>query len=143
MFGFPGETEEEFQETYTLLEEIRLYKIHVFPYSKREGTRAAEFKDQIPSYIKEERSKKVAYLSNKIGEEYRNGYIGKTVKVLIEEKQEEMYIGHTASYIYVGIRNSEEDIQNKFVEVEIKKTEKNMLIRRHKNLTILKRYGII
>lgn len=143
MFGFPGETEEEFQETYTLLEEIRLYKIHVFPYSKREGTRAAEFKNQIPSYIKEERCKKVAGLSNKIGEEYRKSYIGETVKVLVEEKQGEKYIGHTANYIYVEIENSEADIQNKLVEVEIKKTEKNMLIRRHKNLTILKRYGII
>lgn len=139
LFGFPGETEEEFEKTYALLEEIKLYKIHVFPYSKREGTRAAEFKNQIPSYIKEERCKKVAELSNKIGEEYRKSYIGETVKVLVEEKQGEKYIGHTANYIYVEIENSEADIQNKIVDVIINKTENGMLVRRHKYLTILRK----
>lgn len=111
----------------------------MFPYSKREGTRAAEFKNQIPSYIKEERCKKVAGLSDKIGEEYRKSYIGETVKVLVEEKQGEKYIGHTANYIYVEIENSEADIQNKIVDVIINKTENGMLVRRHKYLTILRK----
>ena len=60
--GFPGETEEEFEVTYKLLKELKLYKIHVFPYSVREGTRAEKFENQIPPEIKEKRSKEILEL---------------------------------------------------------------------------------
>ena len=70
--------------------------------------------------IKEERSKKVIELSNKNGQEYNEKYIGKKVQVLVEEKQGNIYKGHTANYMYVEIENVKEDIQNKIVEVTIK-----------------------
>lgn len=84
--GFPGETAEEFEETYKLLEEIKLYKIHVFQYSKRDGTLAAKMKGQISPEVKEERSKKVLELSNKVGKKVNETYIGKSLNVLVEEK---------------------------------------------------------
>lgn len=84
--GFPGETEEEFNETYNFLKEIKFYKIHVFKYSKRENTKAATFPNQVIPEIKEERSKKIIELSNKIQEEYNKKYIGRDVEVLVEEK---------------------------------------------------------
>lgn len=129
MSGFPGETEEEFEKTYKLLEQIKLYKIHVFPYSKREGTKAAEFPDQVLQNIKEERSKKVIELSDRLGKEYRKSYIGKTIKVLVEEKETKDYKGHTSNYIYVKIENAKRDIRNRIVEVKIKSIDTDMLAR--------------
>ena len=117
--GFPGETEAEFEETYKLLKEIKLYKIHVFPYSKREGTKAAEFENQVLPEVKEKRSKIIIELSNKTKEEYNKGYIGKKVKVLVEEKDGEYYKGHTANYIYVAIKDNGQDIRNEIVEAEV------------------------
>ena len=69
-------------------------------------------------------------LSNEIGNEYRKGYIGKSVKVLVEEKEEEKYKGHTSNYIYVEIENAKQDITNRIVEVNIKLVNGDMLIRR-------------
>ena len=84
--GFPGETDEEFNESYEFLKEIKFYKIHTFKYSKRAGTKAEKFPNQVAPEIKEVRSKKVIALSNSMQEEYNRSYIGKTVDVLIEEK---------------------------------------------------------
>lgn len=125
--GFPGETEKEFEETYELLKETKLYKIHVFPYSKREGTRAAEFPDQVSSEIKEARSKKIIELSNKTKEEYNNTYINRKAKVLIEEKEGDVYKGHTANYLYVMVK-SDKDIRNNIVDVQISEVKGEELI---------------
>ena len=127
MFGFPKETEEEFEETLRLLEEIKLYKIHVFQYSKRDGTKAALEKEQVTSNIKEARSKKVIELSKKQHEEIAKACIGKVLKVLVEEK-EEIYKGHTANYMYVGIEGAQEDLRNKIVDVKITDVQGEMLI---------------
>ncbi len=126
--GFPGETDKEFDETYELLKEIKLYKIHVFQYSKREGTRAALFPDQVLPEIKDKRSKKVIELSEKNQREYNENYIGKEVDVLVEEKQGNMCKGHTKNYLYVMIENGKEDIKNKIVKVKIEKAETEVII---------------
>lgn len=76
-----------------MLKEINLYKIHVFQYSKRQGTKAAIIKGQISPEIKEERSKRLIKLSNIVGEDIRNTFIGKKVEVLIEEKQNRILDG--------------------------------------------------
>ena len=89
--GFPGETDEEFNESYEFLKEIKFYKIHTFKYSKRAGTKAEKFPDQVEPEIKEIRSKKVLALSNSMQEEYNKSYIGKTVDVLIEEKDRRIF----------------------------------------------------
>jgi threonylcarbamoyladenosine tRNA methylthiotransferase MtaB len=115
--GFPGETEEEFEETYRLLDEIKLYKIHVFPYSKREGTVADKMVEQVSPEVKEKRSKKMIELSNKMQEEYNKSYLGKTVEVLIEEKLGEYYKGHTRNYIQVLIKYK--DMQNTIVKAKV------------------------
>jgi len=126
--GFPGETEEEFEETYKVLKEIKLYKIHVFPYSKREGTKAAELKEQVLPEIKEQRSKKIIELSDKIKEEYNKKMLGTKIKVLVEENVDGFYKGHTSNYIYVAIEESKKDIRNEIVEVTIEKVEGEILI---------------
>ena len=128
MCGFPGETEEEFKETYELLNEIKLYKIHVFPYSIRKGTIAASFKDQLDSNIKEERSKKIINLSNKMQNEYNRQYIGKSIKVLVEEKDSGFFKGHSDNYIYVKIKSEDEEIKNKIVNVIIDENQDDILI---------------
>ena len=114
--GFPGETEEEFDTTYNFLKEIKFYKIHVFKYSRRNGTKAAVMPNQIPPEVQEERSKKIIELSKNIQEEYNKLYIGKTVKVLFEEKDEEYWKGHTENYLHVYAK-SNEDLENKIADV--------------------------
>lgn len=100
----------------------------MFPYSKREGTKATDFEGQVAPEIKEKRAKKVTDLSNKLQEEYNKSYIGKKVRVLVEEKEEVCFKGHTGNYIYVLIKNIEEDIENKIVEVIVEDARKEALI---------------
>ena len=120
--GFPGETEEEFNKTYEFLQEINLYKMHVFQYSPRKGTRAAIMQNQIPGNIKEQRSKKLIELSNRNQKQYNESYIGKKVEVLFEEKTGEYYKGHTQNYIVVKYK-TEQSLENKMIEVEILKAD--------------------
>lgn len=99
--GFPGETDEEFDITYNFLKEIKFYKMHVFPYSQRKGTKAAVMPDQINATIKENRSKRLIELSNKNEEEFLEKYIGKDVEVLFEQEEGNYIKGHTANYLEV------------------------------------------
>ena len=87
--GFPGETEEEFNMTYEFLKEIAFYKMHVFKYSQRKGTKAAVMPNQIDGKVKEERSKKLIELSNENEYNYNKKYIGREVEVLFEEREGE------------------------------------------------------
>lgn len=116
--GFPGETEEEFNTTYDFLKKIGFYKIHTFKYSKRKGTIAEKMPNQISNKLQEERSKKIIELSNEMQNKYNNSYIGKKVKVLFEEKQEEEYKGHTSNYMLIRVR-TEEDLENEIKIVQI------------------------
>lgn len=120
--GFPGETEKDFNETYNFLEEAKFYKMHVFPYSPRKGTRAAIMPKQIEGNIKEERSKKLIELSNKNQKQYNEKHIGKKVEVLFEEREKEYLKGHTQNYILVKYK-TEEQLENTVKEVEIKNAE--------------------
>lgn len=118
--GFPGETEEEFEITYEFLKEIKFYEMHVFKYSKREGTVAAARKDQIPEAIKAKRSDILLKLAGKQSEEYRKTFLNKELTVLIEEEKEiqgvKYQVGFTPSYIRVAVR-SDEDLCNQIVTV--------------------------
>lgn len=126
--GFPGETNEEFEITYSFLNKIKFYKMHIFKYSKRRGTKASMMKNQVSGKIKEERSKKLLELSDKNENEYLNTYINKSVEVLFEEKDEEGYYkGHTANYLMVKVK-SDENLCNKIQKVRVKKIEKLSLI---------------
>ena len=87
MISSPGETEELFQETLDTLDELRFSAIHVFPYSKRQGTPAASFPDQVTESVKHERVRRVQEREALYSLEYRSRFIGKTVSVLAEEEK--------------------------------------------------------
>ena len=125
--GFPGETDEEFNKTYQFLKEIKFYKMHVFKYSPRKGTKAAVMLNQINGDIKEERSKKLIELSDRNEIEYNKSYIGKNVEVLFEEEKDGMYKGHTQNYIMVYCQ-SKENLDNKIMDVVCEKAEKEHII---------------
>ncbi len=120
--GFPGETDEEFNMTYEFLKKIKFYKMHVFKYSQRKGTKAAVMPNQIDGKIKEERSRKLIELSNKYEKEYNREYIGKTVQVLLEEQFSKNGIkfmkGHTTNYILVEVK-TDENLDNTIKNIEI------------------------
>lgn len=118
--GFPGETDEEFQNTYEFLKEMKFYKMHVFKYSIRRGTKAENMPNQVASEIKEKRSKLLLELSDRNEKDYLDSYIGKTVKVLFEEKvdKEDTYEGFTSNYLKVNVKEKN-DIQNKMLTVKI------------------------
>lgn len=99
--GFPGETDEEFEETYKFLKEIKFYKMHIFKYSRRDGTVAANMPNQVDGNTKEKRSRMLIELSEKNQEEYNNSFYGKTFEVLFEEYEGEYCIGHTTNYMKV------------------------------------------
>lgn len=124
--GFPGETEEEFNETYEFLKNIKLTKTHVFKYSPRKGTKASDMQDQIDGSIKEKRSKMLIELSNKNEKEFIEKFIGTEMDVLIETEakgQEGMYEGYTRNYIKVQVPCSCADVTGKIVDIEIIKSE--------------------
>ncbi len=125
--GFPGETDEEFNKTYQFLKEIKFYKMHVFKYSPRKGTKAAVMPNQISGDMKEERSKKLIELSDRNEIEYNKSYIGKNVEVLFEEEKDGMYKGHTQNYIMVYCQ-SKENLDNKIIDVVCKKADKEHII---------------
>ncbi len=124
--GFPGETEEEFNETYKFLEKIKLTKTHVFKYSPRKGTKAADMGNQIDGTIKEKRSKLLIELSNKNEKEFIEKFIGKEMDVLIETQvkgKDGVYEGYTRNYIKVQVPCTCTDVTGKIVDIEIEKAE--------------------
>ena len=118
--GFPGETEEEFNCTYEFLKDIKFYKMHVFKYSRRKGTKADLMRNQIMPKIQDERSKRLLKLSDANQEVYNKKYIGKEVEVLFEEKDGEYIKGHTENYIVVKVNNENVNkYHNEIAKVEI------------------------
>ena len=121
--GFPGETEEEFKETYTFIKKVGFSALHVFPYSRREGTVAARFKD-LNGEIKRERVSILEKLNQELQENYISSCKNRKYMVLIEEKIGNFYVGHAENYVkcYIKAKNLE---QNSFVCVKIKKKFKD------------------
>ena len=116
--GFPGETEEEFKQTYQFLKEIKFYKMHVFPYSPREGTRAAIMENQVDNKLKEHRSKELIEMSNQNQKKYNEQYVGEEVEVLFEENEDGYYKGHTQNYILVKYKTND-NLENKLKYVKV------------------------
>lgn len=113
--GFPQESEEEFERTYKFLEEIKFYKMHVFKYSPRKGTKADQMKGQIDGKIKEERSQRLIELSNKNQEIYHKQYVGRKVEILWEEEKNGFYQGHTKNYILACVK-SNTNLENQMIK---------------------------
>ena len=120
--GFPGETEEEFEQTKAYLEHIHFYEMHIFKYSKRKGTRAAVMPDQIDEQIKAARSEKLIALGHDMSKEFRKFYIGMNEEVLFEEKavigDKEYFVGYTKEYVKVA-KETDENLENQIVSGRI------------------------
>ena len=110
--GFPGETKEEFETTYQFLKNIKFYKMHIFKYSPRKGTKAANMQNQVIGTIKEERSRKLIELSNKNQKSQNELDIGKEVEVLFEEQEGEYIKGHTTNYKLVYVKTKDKALEN-------------------------------
>ena len=125
--GFPGETEEEFKQTYKFLSKIKFYQMHVFKYSPREGTKAAVMPNQISPEKKEERSRMLIELSHKNEAEYKQKFINKTVEVLFEQPEGDYIIGHTPNYLKVAVKGNM-DLENQIKKVQILENGEEFLI---------------
>lgn len=118
--GFPGETEEEFKETFDYLKKLRLSKMHIFKYSPRKGTKAAAMKDDVHGTVKEERSKLLQEMDRENESNFIQDSFGAKLEVLVEEKlkDDDRYIGYTSNYIKVII-DSNKDIVGKIITVKL------------------------
>lgn len=127
--GFPGETEEEFAQTKAFVDKINFYETHIFKYSKREGTRAAVMKDQVPEQIKTVRSRIMLEMNEQKRAAYEKTFVGKEVEVLVEEQIErdgnKVWAGHTKEYIKIAL-DSQNIVENSVVRVQIEE-EKQIL----------------
>ncbi len=120
--GFPGETKEEFEETIETIKKIEFTKLHVFPYSKREGTKAAVMDGQVDENIKKKRVKILLQLSKELEYNYMEKFIGKKVIFIPEMAKEDYIIGHTGNFLNVKYNGNKNDL-NKDIEVKINNIE--------------------
>ncbi|MCM3161838.1 tRNA (N(6)-L-threonylcarbamoyladenosine(37)-C(2))-methylthiotransferase MtaB [Metabacillus litoralis] len=123
--GFPGETEEEFMETYNFIKNHKFSELHVFPYSKRTGTPAARMEDQVDEDIKNERVHRLIELSDQLAKEYASQFENEVLEVIPEERYKEetnenLYVGYTDNYLKVVFPANEEMV-GKIVKVKITK----------------------
>ena len=127
--GFPGETQEEFNETYNFLKDIELSKMHIFKYSPRKGTKAAEIKEQIHGNIKEERSHKLIALNDMLEKRFMNKFVNRNMKVLYEQKlnDKQEFEGYTDNYIKV-IAKSSKNIEGEFHITKLIECAENHII---------------
>lgn len=129
--GFPDETEEEFEETENFLKKVNFAQMHIFKYSRREGTKAAIMPGQVKDEIKAKRSDTLLQLDERLHREYLNTFIGKNEEVLFEEKvkinEKEYFVGHTKEYVKVAIE-TDENIENKILSVKLKELLNNEIV---------------
>ncbi len=117
--GFPGETQEEFQMTKAYLKEIHFYEMHVFKYSKRQGTKAATMEHQVLEEEKTKRSSELLALEKEMSEEFRRYYLNHRVEALMEEQieyeGESYFVGYTREYVKVAIK-THQNLSNAIVK---------------------------
>jgi threonylcarbamoyladenosine tRNA methylthiotransferase MtaB len=120
--GFPGETQEEFEETKAFVKKIGFSHIHVFKYSKRAGTKAAEMQDQVPEEVKNQRSNELIAISETMSKEYKDLFLGKIEKILIEEQVtidgRNYQVGHNERYLKLAVY-SDVDLTNQLIQVRV------------------------
>ena len=121
--GFPYETDEEFNNTLNFSKEINFSKIHVFPYSDRNGTVASKMKDKIDGNIKKQRVHKLMELSNVLERKYFEENLDSEVEVLIEEYKEGYYYGFTSNYIPLKLSGNYEI--NEIYKIKLRKEDIN------------------
>lgn len=109
--GFPGETDELFEETINTIKKVNFTKLHVFPYSKREGTKAATMENQVDGNIKKERVKKLLSLSKELEQDYMRKHLNKTIEFIPEVYKDGYLIGHSENYLLIKTKGREEDLK--------------------------------
>ena len=105
--GFPGETEEEFQQTLDFIQKCAFSAMHIFPYSKRPGTPAAKLPEQVLNAVKEERAHRAAQTSRTMQDAYLDRGVGETLPVLFEEERDGLWRGHTTRYCEVTVQSAQ------------------------------------
>ena len=123
--GFPGETEEEFLETYNFIRDHKFSELHVFPYSQRTGTPAARMDDQVDEEVKNERVHRLIALNDQLAKEYASRFEGEVLEVIPEERfkdgeGENLYVGYTTNYLKI-IFEGTEDMIGQLTKVKITK----------------------
>lgn len=122
--GFPGETEEEFEESRAFVEKVNFYETHIFKYSKRQGTKAAVMPNQVPEPEKTKRSNMLLALDERNRKAYEEQFSGKETEILVEEQMEKdgktYWIGHTKEYIRLAIL-SDENLSGRLLKVTVGK----------------------
>ena len=116
--GFPGETEEEFQQTLDFIQKCAFSAMHIFPYSKRPGTPAAKLPGQVLNAVKEKRAHRAAQIARTMQDTYLDSWVGETVPVLFEEEREGLWRGHTTRYCEVEVQ-SVQPLHNQLRQVQI------------------------
>jgi threonylcarbamoyladenosine tRNA methylthiotransferase MtaB len=124
MVGFPGESDSEFEDSYSFCKEMGFARIHVFPFSPRPGTEAAKMKGQVGASIKKQRGQKMLALAEKSSRSFRKQFLGRTMLVLWEQKSNGVWSGLTGNYIRVYAK-SNEDLTNKIADVKLEKLYKD------------------
>lgn len=120
--GFPNETINDFNDTYEFIKKVNFSKIHVFPYSRRKGTKADLMENQIPEPIKKERVRKILELSKELELDYMNKHLNKELEILVEKYEDGIIFGHTSNYIGIKAKGTEDEI-NKIIKVKPNKVE--------------------
>ena len=105
--GFPGETEEEFQQTLDFIQKCAFSAMHIFPYSKRPGTPAAKLPGQVLNAVKEDRAHRAAQIARTMQDAYLDSWVGETVPVLFEEERDGLWRGHTTRYCEVTVQSAQ------------------------------------
>jgi len=125
--GFPGETDELFNETVESIKKIGFTELHVFPYSKREGTPAASMPNQVDGNVKKERVRKLISLSEELKNNYYKSLIGTKEELLVERNIDGYYVGHLTNYGLCKVK-SDENIINEIIDVKLLKYENDCFI---------------
>lgn len=105
--GFPGESDEEFEETYNFIKKVNYSELHVFPYSPRKNTPAAKMKDQVNDQVKHDRASRLLQLSKELNRDFALKQVGKTLKVLFEKRDGNYLVGHAGDYLKVKVRTDD------------------------------------
>ena len=117
--GFPGETEEEFEATLSFLRRCAFSRMHIFPYSRRQGTPAAAMPDQVPNAVKADRAARAGALAVAMEKSWLTGWMGETIPVLFEESKDGFWRGYTTQYMEVKVPAGERNYHNQIKEVTI------------------------
>jgi len=118
MVGFPGETAQEFEESYEFCRRMEFARIHVFSYSPRQGTQAARMPLQVGDKVKKERSQQMLSLARESAQNFSQRFLGRTMPVLFEQQSNGIWSGHTDNYIRVYTKTSH-DLTNKLLPVKL------------------------